>query len=64
MRYLYRVEVDDWRHVHGFPNAIKYQFQDAVNYASTVGAQILWMDETKRRFAVDADSHGRLKVFL
>jgi|TARA_Y100000746_G_scaffold210914_1_gene201578 hypothetical protein len=40
------------------------QFQDAVNNARNVGAQILWMDENKRRFAVDADSHERLKVFL
>lgn len=62
-RDLYRVKADDCVMYTDFPMQGN-QFQDAVNNARNVGAQILWMDENKRRFAVDADSHERLKVFL
>lgn len=62
-RDLYRVKADDCVMYTDFPMQGN-QFQDAVNNARNVGAQILWIDESKRRFAVDADSHERLKVFL
>ena len=62
-RDLYRVKAEDCVMYTEFPMQGN-RFQDAVNNAKNVGARIIWLDEAKRRFAVDAESHERLKVFL
>jgi transcription initiation factor TFIIH subunit 4 len=62
-RDLYRVKAEDCVVYTDFPMQGE-QFQNALENARKVNAEILWIDSEKKRFGIPASAHERLKVLM